>query len=276
MATSVTAATARAGWRRPRRALILTARLALIVSPLLLWQLGADHGIIDVSFFSKPSAIWSYLEQWWSGGGSIHSSLGQDLQATLIVFGLGYVIGVTAGVALGILIGTVRIAREILDPYIAAVNAVPKLILMPMLLVVFGFGYVPQIVLVVSVIVLFAAINIASGVAETARHLVSNCRILGASRMQLIRYVYLPSLSIWILGTSRVSVGYAVQASIAAQLVGGNKGLGFRIVDASSTFQSDEMFAAFTVLVVLVLIVDYLLSLVERRVHRWMPLNSAG
>lgn len=252
---------------------MVTTQIGVVVLVLFLWELGANHHVIDSAFFSKPSAIWSYLKSW----GSFHqsqttvTSLWQDLEATLIVFGVGYAIGLVLGIALGILIGTVELAREILEPFMAMANAVPKLILMPILLVTFGFGYVPQIVLVVSVILIFVAINIASGVSETSNAMLRNCTVLGASKSQLIRYVYIPSLSIWVLGTSRVSVGYAVQASIAAQLVGGDKGLGFRVVDAGSKFRSDEMFAAFAVLVLLVLVVDVVLGLVERRVTRWMP-----
>lgn len=261
--------------RYPRRIAITLLQIGTVAAVLVLWQLGSDKGSIDVAYFSKPTAIWSYLGDWAGGRAAGGGTLAQDLEASLIVFGFGYLIGVLAGAALGILLGTTSVVREVLEPFLAVANAVPKLILMPMLLVVFGFGYEPQIILVISVIILFVTINVAAGVSETAHLLIDNATMLGAGRLQLVLHVYVPSVSIWVLSTSRVSVGYAVQASVAAQLVGGNKGLGFRVVDASASFRSDEMFAAFAVLTVLVLVVDALLSLVERRATRWMPTRSA-
>jgi NitT/TauT family transport system permease protein len=202
------------------------------------------------------------------------TSLWQDVGATAIVFGFGYVIGTVSGILLGLIIGSVALVREVVEPFMAFANAVPKLLLLPIFLVLFGYGYVAQIVLVVVTITIFVLISTASGVAETSQTILNNAKVLGASRRALVRYVYVPSLAIWVLSTARQTVGYAMQAAIASEFIGASKGLGFRFIYAEVTIRSDEMFAAFAIVMLFALLVDAVLSLIEKRALRWMPATA--
>jgi NitT/TauT family transport system permease protein len=257
------------------RTLLTLAQVGATVLALYLWQLGADHNVINPLFFSKPTAIWDFLKLWASSnqpaGHSTNTTLWQDLESTLVVFGLGYVIATGIGIVMGLLIGAVALVREVLEPFIAFMNAMPRLALLPILLVVFGFGQVAQIILVILVCVFMVMVNIATGVQDIRSDLLNNARMLGAGRLELIRHIYLPSLTIWVLSTARVTIGYAVQAAIAAEFIGAARGLGFRFSDAQSRFRSDEMFAAFAVVLLLALAVDIVLGRVEKRTTRWMP-----
>ena len=261
-----------------RRAVMTFAQLGVTALALYLWQLGADHNVINVFFFSKPTAIWDFLKLWASSnqppGRSTNTTLWQDLESTVVVFGVGYVIATGIGIVVGLLIGAVEIVREVLEPFIAFMNAMPRLALLPILLVVFGFGQVAQIILVILVCVFMVMVNIATGVQDTRTDLLSNARMLGAGRFELIRHIYLPSLTIWVLSTARVTIGYAVQAAIAAEFIGAARGLGFRFSDAQSRLRADEMFAAFAVVLLLALAVDIVLGRVEKRTTRWMPTRA--
>ena len=264
-------------WNRVwlRRTELVLLQLAFTALLIFLWQYSADHHIVNAAFFSKPSAVWAYLKNWSSGkqgnvltGGT---TLWQDLEATAIIFGYGYLVAVALGIILGLLVGTVRIAREILEPFIAFMNAIPKLALLPLLVVIFGFGYLAQVLLVVVICVFFISVNVATAVQDTSREFLNNARVLGASRLAIVRAVYLPSVTIWLLSTARVTIGYAMQAAIASEFIGAARGIGFRFVLAQATFNADEMFAAFTVVLLLALLVDTAMAQVQKRFTSWMP-----
>ncbi len=261
-----------------RRTVLVASQIGITVLFIFLWQYGANHHVINTFFFSKPSAIWSYLKLWSSSNQprsiSTGTTLWQDLWSTVFVFGFGYLIGTALGIISGIFIGTVRIVREITEPFIVFCNAVPRLILLPVLVVIFGFGYLPQVILVILVIYFIVTITIAEAIQETPRNLLENAKILGANKINLVREIYFPSLIIWILSTSRLMVGLSLQAAVAAEFIGAEKGLGFRITDGQSRFRADEMFAAFVVVLVLALLVDMVLTVVEKRATRWMPPQS--
>lgn len=251
------------------------SQAVFIVALLLLWEYLANHGKIDVFFFSKPSAIGDYLKDWSANRGisqeTTGTSLWGDLGNSAIVFCVGYACGLALGVVVGLLMGTNRAVRQVLEPFVAIANVMPKLLILPVLLVVFGLGYAAQILLVIVTIGAFVAISTAAAVEETPQILLDNARVLGASRLALMTKVYLPSISIWVLSTARTTVGYALQATIAAEFIGASKGLGFRVVDGGAEFRPDEMFAAFAVIIVIAVLADSLVSLVEKRVGRWRP-----
>jgi NitT/TauT family transport system permease protein len=143
--------------------------------------------------------------------------------------------------------------------------------LIPVFVVWFGFGYTPKIVLVVVVILIMVTLNVYSSIREVSGALLGNARILGASRIDLIRHVYGPSVALWTFGTARLTVGYALNAVIAAEFIGTNVGIGALITIGQNAYSSEQIFAALALVAALAIIVDGLLSLVERRAVRWMP-----
>lgn len=249
------------------------SQILFIAALLVLWEYLARAGKIDVFFFSQPTAIGTFLKDWSSGHGIVQTTTGVslwgDLAASALVFAAGYIGGIAFGIVLGLIMGVSRAVREVLEPFVTIANVMPKLLILPVLLVIFGFGYLAQILLVFVTIGAFVAISISSAVEETPQILLENARVLGASRIALMSQVYLPSISIWVLSTARTTVGYALQATIAAEFIGASKGLGFRVVDGGAEFRPDEMFAAFAVITVVAVVADALVYLAERRVTRW-------
>jgi NitT/TauT family transport system permease protein len=248
-----------------QRAAVLAAQIAAVVLFLWLWQIASDHKVIDPVSFSKPTAIWHILRQWISSG-----YLWPNLRSTVMIFVEGYVIGTVAGIVLGVLLGTQRWLRELSEPFLAFFNALPRLVLLPLLIVWFGFGSEPKVVLVVTVILLMVALNVASGIREVRPDLLNQARLMGAGPAELVRDVFLPSVGLWVTSTARVTVGYAFNATIAAEFIGSSKGLGYLIYDAQATYQSSQIYAALAVTVVIAIVLDSLLAVVENRATRWM------
>jgi NitT/TauT family transport system permease protein len=251
---------------RAGRLAMPTAQIAVLVGFVALWQWASVTGRVDPFFFGRPSIIWARLSGWISGG-----SLWGNLWQTVELLAVGYVVGLLVGFGLGWLMGASRLAHAILEPYVVFLNAVPRIILYPFFVVWLGFGELPKVISVVLVMVPIVAINIATGYKSVEGHYLDNMRAQGAGRSQLALHVYIPSLSLWVLSTCRVTFGLAFQAAISAELITSTSGLGYLAAKGESVFDVNAVYAALAVVTVVAVVVDGGLGLVERRATRWMP-----
>lgn len=251
------------------RASLVAAQVVTVAGFIVLWQMLSDSHAIDPLFFSAPRSMGDSLRSWAQGG-----VLWRDLLSTLMIFVVGYVLGSVLGVVLGLVTATAPILGEALGSFVAFMNGIPRLILMPLFLIWFGFGYKPQYAYVASVVLFLVALNVAAGLKEVPSVLVANTRVLGANRRQLIAHVYLPSIAVWLTSTARVSVGYALQGAIIAGFVGASRGLGAFLVAGQANLRVNDVYAALAVAMALAVVVDLLLILVERRATRWLPRNA--
>ena len=248
------------------RILVLLLQLACVALALGLWQLASDRGWINPVFLSSPTDAWASFKALVRDG-----QLTGNILSTLKVLGLGWIIGLASGTALGVVMGVSRTANDFLAPFIVFANALPRLLFLPFFIVWLGFGLTPKIALVVVVIVFVVALMIASGVREVGGDLLTNARVLGANRRQLAQEVYFPSILLWLLTSSRTTLGFAFQATVAAELLGTVKGLGYLLTLSQVTVDSGGLFAVLGIMCVLGLLIDTLLGLVERRLTQWMP-----
>jgi len=242
------------------------AQLAFVGIFVVLWQWAATSGKIDTFFLGEPRGMWRLLREW-SGDGSLVSNLWVTTHLVL----LGFLVGLAIGAVLGCLLHFSRFFHDVFGPYLTFFNACPRIILYPFLVVWLGFGMMPKVVTIVLVMVPTVAINIAAGFKDIDNDYVANIRALGATRFAVAKNVYAPSLGLWLLATSRVTFGFAFQAGVVAEVLGSKSGLGFLILEGQTRFKVDVMFASMVILVLLALVVDFVLSLVERRATRWMP-----
>jgi ABC-type nitrate/sulfonate/bicarbonate transport system permease component len=241
-------------------------QLAVLVGFVALWQWASVTGRIDPFFLGRPSTIWDRLSGWMADG-----TLWGNLRSTVVLLAIGYAVGLVAGFALGWLMGASRLAHAIFEPYVVFMNAVPRIILYPFLVVWLGFGQAPKIISVILVMVPIVAINIATGYKSVEGQYLANMRAQGAGRTQLALHVYVPSLSLWVLSTCRVTFGLAFQAAISAELITSTSGLGYLAAKGQSLFDVNAVYAALAVVTVVAIVVDSGLGLVERRATRWMP-----
>ncbi|MDV6271601.1 ABC transporter permease [Rhodococcus globerulus] len=238
---------------------------AIIAGFILVWQYGANNGSINQFTFGSPSGVWNSLQDLAASG-----SLWGHIWETIKILLLGQLIGTLAGTLLGVGISFSPYLREILEPFIVFLNATPRLILYPFFVVWLGFSSAPKIITVALVVFTLVMINIASGLREVQGSLVDNIRVLGANRLHLIRDVYGPSLTLWLLSTTRVTMTYAFQATIATQFLGADKGLGYLVNFGRQRFQIDLVYASIVVILIIALVLHAILGSVERRTTRWM------
>ena len=263
---------ARQAQQRRRRRLwaVRISQLAILVLGLGLWQVGALLGFIDPFFFGSPLGIVQRLADWFVNGtayGSFWEQTGITLEEAL----LGFVFGVGSGVIVGILLGEVPFLADVFNPYIKIVNALPRIVLGSIFVIWIGLG-LPSKVLLASVLVFFVVFfNAFQGVRSVDRNLVANARILGASRLQVVQHVVIPSAMTWIIASLHVALGFSIIGAIVGEVLGAQGGLGLVIATAQNTFDANGVFGAMLVIGVLALGAEAIMTQLEHRLLAWRP-----
>ncbi|MFS2327514.1 ABC transporter permease [Brucella sp. H1_1004] len=241
-------------------------QVGLLVVILGGWQLGTSLGIIDVFFFPAPVNIFKQVVEWVTD-----TSFYRHVSITLTETVLGYLIGTALGVAAGVWLGLSRSSARILDPFIKGLNAIPRVVLAPIFVLWLGLGLWSKVALAVTLVFFVTFFNAMQGVREVNPVVLSNARILGAKRSDLLRHVYFPAAASWILSSLRTSVGFAVVGAIIGEYLGSSAGLGYLIAQAEGNFDAVGVFAGILILAIFVLIIDSILDVVETRLIKWRP-----
>ncbi|HEY1666726.1 MAG TPA: ABC transporter permease [Trebonia sp.] len=257
-----------------RRLSILVAQVVVLVIVFGGWQLFTSLKIVDPFFFGQPSGIVRTAWQWVQHGTN-QGSIWLQIYTTMEEAVFGFLIGVAAGIVVGVLLGQFRFLSEVLSPYIKAVNALPRIVLGALFVIVLGLGISSKIVLAAFLVFFVVFFNAYQGVREVDGNLVNNARVLGASRMQVIRNVVLPSAMTWIIASLHVAFGFAVIGAIVGEVLGAQHGLGVLITDSQNNFNTDGIFAGMIIIGLIALIAEWLISLLERRLLAWRPQTSS-
>ncbi len=246
--------------------MITAARLAIGLVLLGLWQLGSATGVLSPLFFGHPRAIADVIGTWF-GTGFIWPHLATTIAETLMAFATGTSAGVLAGLWLGLSPRT----QAVLDPYIKAANAMPRVILAPIFAMWFGLGMASKVALGFTLVFFIVFFNVLQGVREVSPTVLNATRMLGANRRQLIRHVYLPAALAWVFSSLHVSVGMAFVGAVIAEYLGSARGVGYLILQAEGVFDVDTVFAGIVVLTGCALVLDACVTIAETRLLVWQP-----
>ena len=259
-----------AAGRPRRRAPLFVWRILLVVATFLAWYALTETGVLPPFFFGRPLVVLGRVWDWFSSG-KIYPHLAVTLVETVLAFAIGTLLGVAAGLWLGLS----PTAAALLDPYIKAANAMPRVILAPIFAVWFGLGIASKVALGITLVFFIVFFNVYQGVREVSPTVLASVRMLGASRRQLVRYVYLPAATSWVFSSLHTSVGMALVGAVVGEYLGSAAGVGYLILQAEGTFDIDTVFAGILVLTGCALLLDLLVSLAERRLLRWVPRAAA-
>ena len=257
-----------------KRVVVLVSRVVLVVGVLLAWEFFSRNPktssglMIDSFYVSKPSEIWATLVSWWNEGILLDS-----IQATLVATLYGFAIGAVLGILVGIVLGSSPMLSDIFRPFLVALNAIPRLALVPLFILWFGFGLSSKVALVALIVFFLVFYATYEGVRDVEQRLIDVLKVMDASRLTIQTKVRIPSAMAWIIQGLQVSVPYALVAAVTAEIVGSNTGIGFLIQRSAGTFNTAGVFAGIVVLVVVSVVINMLVSLLERRLLRWKPRN---
>jgi NitT/TauT family transport system permease protein len=257
---------------RVYQALLLGALLLVwhvLASPTLLPPLYFSDPNQAAFFFGEPIKVGERLWQWFASG-----DIYQHLWVTLVETMLAFLVGTVLGVAIGLWLALSPTASGIFDPYITAMNAMPRVVLAPIFFVWFGLGIASKVALGVTLVFFIVFFNVYQGVREVSPVVLANARMLGASRRQLLRHVYVPSAMSWVFASLHNSVGLAFVGAVVGEYLGSAKGVGYLILQAEGVFDMNTVVAGILLLTAFALILDWLVGLAEKRLMVWQPRSS--
>jgi len=261
--------------RSERRKLIVQiGRVALPVLVLLGWEFASGDPatqpgvLIDSFYVSKPSEIWAALLSWIEEGVLLES-----VQATVTAMLYGFGIGAVLGVLVGIVLGSSPMLGGIFRPSVVALNAIPRLALVPLFILWFGFGLGSKVALVTVIVFFLVFYATYEGVRDVEQRLIDVLKVMNASKLTLQTKVRVPSAATWIIQGLQVSVPYALVAAVTAEIVGSDTGIGYLIQRSAGNFFTAGVFAGIVVLVVVSVLINALVTLLEKRLLRWKPRN---
>jgi NitT/TauT family transport system permease protein len=257
------------------RVLVYILRVLVLVVVIGAWQIAAHERWLDPFFFGEPSGIVTQLHSWIVHG-TAQGSLITQIDVTVKETVYGFIIGVVLGVGLGILLARVKIVNDVVGPYIKVFNSFPRIVFGSILTIWLGLGSASKVWLAVILVFFVVFFNAYQGVREADRGLVSNARLLGANRWRVLWDVILPSALSWIITSLHVALGFALIGAIVGEFLGASQGLGLLIATAQSTFNPNGVFAAMLILAVLALVIEGLMTLLERSLLKWRPPSQQG
>ncbi|OLF18578.1 ABC transporter permease [Actinophytocola xanthii] len=237
------------------------------VSPVglvLLWQVASATGLLPPEKLSSP---WTVLH---AGLDLVRSGeLGSAFAVSITRVGTGFLFGATIALLLGILAGLSTWANVLIDPPVQMLRTLPFLGLIPLLILWFGIGEEPKIILVALGVAFPLYLNVHSGIRNVDDHLIEATTALGYSRAERLWHVVLPAAVPQTLVGLRQSLGIAWLALIVGETVNADAGLGYLINNAREFLRTDVIVVGLVVYAVLGLVTDALVRLLERRALRW-------
>ena len=254
-----------------KRAQLLFLQLMVAVALFALWQVvTATHLFGDPKtmqfFFSTPVAV---LQRTVSdlAGPDIWRHIGITLTETALAFA----IGASTGVLIGFWFARQQLLAAVFDPYVKAANALPRVVLAPIFALWFGLGIWSKVALGFTLVFFIVFFNVYQGVREVSQTILANGRMLGMNERQLMRHVYWPSALSWMFSSLHTSVGFAMIGAVVGEYLGASAGLGYRIQEAEGVFDVTGVFSGMLILMIVVIAVDWLVTLIERRLLVWRP-----
>jgi ABC-type nitrate/sulfonate/bicarbonate transport system permease component len=233
---------------------------------LLIWELCADTGAIDPLFISSPSRIVH------AGAASMSDpDFWNDVRVSANEFIFGYVAAAIVGVPLGLLMGTSRRLSYILAPFVDTLNAVPRVTLLPLLIIWFGIGIWSKVAVVFLGAVIPIVISALSGVKTNEARFLAMAKSFSASRTKIFASIILPGTVPYIFTGLKYAAGRALLGVVVGELYASTAGVGHMIADAGNMFQTDTLFFGVSIFTATGLVVVGLLDRLERRFERWRP-----
>ena len=239
-------------------------QFAALAVLLIVWEAAGYAGMLNPLYMPTPSAIGRALADLF-GSGSIWTHLEATFGAALG----GLVLGIVVGVILGVLAALIPVIAELLEPVMTLLNAIPRVILAPLFVIWLGIGLASKVALSFILVAVLIFFTVFTGIRQVDRRLVERIITLGGNRWALVRHVYLPAVTAWVLGSLKVAIGFAFTGACVGEFVAATHGLGYLLSFAQSTYNAALMFALILLILIVVMLIFVIAGRLERHLLRW-------
>ena len=247
-----------------RRGIAVTLlRVGIIGGFLLLWQIASGRWI-EPFLISSPSRILSSLIEGFRSG-----DLFQHTWVTFEEIAIGFPLGAISGIALGYAFGRSRLLAEVFEPIIMALNGIPRTALAPLFIVWLGIGLWSKVGVVFLLTFFLNFFNTYTGMRQMDQEYIDLARLMGVKRWKLIFKVIFPAISPYVFTGIRTSIPFAVIGAIVGEFIAATEGIGFFIRLSAGVFKTADVFVGIIVLMLMVIVMDKIAEMIEKRVLRW-------
>lgn len=241
----------------------ISAWLAFII-PLAVWQAASSWGFINPVFLPSPDAIANSLYELTASG-----ILPRHVAISVARIASGWAVGTVAGVLVGMSMGLFTTARAVGLPLVSAIFPIPKIALLPLLILWLGIGETPKVATIALGVFFPTAIAVYTGVGSVPINLIRMAQSFEVPFLQVVRQVVLPGALPSIIGGFRISASIALLLVVAAEMIGAEAGIGAFVLQAGNLMQTDQLLAGVVALSILGLLVGRLIGALESRLLRW-------
>jgi ABC-type nitrate/sulfonate/bicarbonate transport system permease component len=254
-------------WRRSENARI---GIVSVLAFMALWEAAVAFGLLNPLLASSPSRIAAAGYDLFAGG-----TIFGDLRASGLEFLAGYGLAIVIGVPLGVLMGWYGRVNAVLDPFVSALYATPRIALLPLVMIWFGIGLMSKVAIVFLGAVFPILVNTITGMRTIDADFIKVARSFGSNDRQLFLKVALPSSVPLLLAGLRLGLGHGLIGIVVGEMFGATEGLGFLISVAGARFQTDKVMVGIILIAGAGMTLTQILRAVERRFERWRP-NDRG
>ena len=237
--------------------------LSLLVLAVV-WELLSRFGILNPFYAPPPSEVLRVIYSLFAEGRIL-----THLEATFTAALGGLVIGVALGIFFGFAAALIPLVAELLEPIMMLLNAIPRVILAPLFVIWLGIELPSKVALSVILVAVLIFFAVYSGIKDVNQLLVDRVRTLGGGRLFLLREVYIPSVTAWVLGSLKVAVGFAFTGAVVGEFVAATRGLGYLLQFAQSTYNASLTMGLIFLIMAFVLLLFVGAEAIEHRLLRW-------
>jgi NitT/TauT family transport system permease protein len=246
----------------------LAAGRGLLLAAILLGWGVASGRLADEVFISSPAGVGRALVDL-----AVSGRLWPNLVQTVAEVLAGYTLGALGGVVVAVLVGVAATAQRVLRPFLIAFYSIPKIALAPLIIMWFGLGMAPKVILAAAFVFFVVFMNVVAGIYSVNPHLTNVVRVMGASRPTLLWKITLPSTVPYLITGLRIGIPEAMIGAVIGEFMAASRGLGYLVNAAAGQFNTAVTLAAIVALLLVVVVMDASLGVVERHLLRW---RSAG
>ena len=249
---------------------IAVRRVLSLLVLVSVWEIMSRMGLINPFYAPAPSEVLRVVVSLF-----IEGTIFRHLEATFAAALAGLIIGLGLGIFLGFAAALISWVADVLEPIMLLLNAIPRVILAPLFVIWLGIEISSKValaVVLVAVLIFFAVYN---GIKDVNQLLVDRVRTLGGGRMVLLREVYIPSVTAWVLGSLKVAVGFAFTGACVGEFVAATRGLGYLLQFAQSTYNAALTMGLIFLIMAFVLVLFFFAEAIERRLLRWRYRGSS-
>lgn len=242
---------------------VTLVRLAIVIGFFSLWELASGRWI-EPFLISSPSRIFTSLFNGFREG-----DLWQHTWVTFVEIAIGFPVGAIAGIGLGYAFGRSRVLAEIFEPIIIALNGIPRTALAPLFIVWLGIGLWSKVGVVFLLTFFLNFFNTYTGMRQMDQEYVDLASLMGVKGWKLTFKVIFPAISPYVFTGIRTSIPFAVIGAIVGEFVAATEGVGFFIRMSAGIFKTADVFVGIIVLMIMVIILDKIAAVIEKRALRW-------